>query len=300
MIRSSPSIGIGITTRNRWDDLAVTLAHLKEEGLDQLQTIVMDDGSDHPVPADFAQRFPWVRFERYEKSEGVTVGRNRLARLLTTEFYLSIDDDSFPVAGDLEKAARWISDRPKVSALAFGIIFRKDELPDPAELERPPQLVKDFVGCAAMFRRELFLELGGFEHRLYFYHEEPEYCFRTFEKGYDTYTYPGVVVRHMVTPVFRHHGSRTRYFMRNIVLLDLWFYPHPHSFLRAIGHLPLLFIRLPKLRPYWWPFTLGWAEGFFCYPKWRQLKPRFTMEQYREWKTRPVAGEVCVDTKTPL
>jgi GT2 family glycosyltransferase len=284
--RSSPSIGIGITTKNRWDDLAVTLTHLRDEGLDTLETIVIDDGSDHPAPAEFSARFPWVRFERFEKSAGNLPRRNRLASLLSTEFYLSLDDDSFPVAGDLEAAANWLKQHPKTAALAFRIIMADDPLPDAGEMIAPI-VVKDFINCGVLLRRETFHSLGGYETRLHFYHEEPEYGFRVFQNGYDIYAYPSVVVRHIVTSAARPQASRTRYFIRNVVLMDLWFYPKPGSFVRALAHLPLLYVRLPKLRRHLGSLIYGWIEGFICYLKWHGLKRTLSREQLAAWNSRP-------------
>lgn len=286
MIPVSPSIGIGITTKNRWNDLAVTLTHLRDEGLDQLETIVFDDGSDQPMPADFVTRFPWVKFERFEQSGGYIVRRNHLARQLSTDFYLSLDDDSFPVAGDLAAAAAWLKDHPGASALAFRIIRANDEVPDVSKAG-PPVQSNSFIGCGFMLRRDLFLSLGGFEERLKFYHEEPEYSFRAFQAGYSCYGYPAIVIRHMVSPAARMHSIRTRYFIRNIILMDLWFYSKPLSFVRAIGHLPLLFRGLPRLRQH--PFALlrGWLEGFVCYFAWGEIKKPLTHEQLAIWKSRP-------------
>ena len=298
MIRSSPSIGIGISTKNRWDDLAVTLSRLRGEGLDKLETIVIDDGSDKPLPAGFFEKFPWVRFERFEKSAGNLPRRNRLASLLSTEYYLSLDDDSFPVAGDLEAAANWLTAHCRVAALAFRIIMAEDPLPVVNE-KIEPILAKDFVNCGVLLRRKIFLALGGYETRLHFYHEEPEYGFRVLQNGYDIYAYPSVVIRHIVTAAARPHASRTRYFIRNVVLMDLWFYPKPQSFARALAHLPILYIRLPKLRRNLGSLIYGWFEGFYCYFKWWDLKRPLSAQQLAEWEKRPGAHQ-ATGSVTPL
>ena len=291
VIRANPSIGIGIATKNRWDDLAVTLTHLRDEGLDSLQTIVIDDGSDQPAPADFRERFPWVKFERFEKSAGNLPRRNRLAEILTTEFYLSLDDDSYPVAGDLDQAARWLQTHPSVASLAFRIIMANDPVPDVTQVVEPI-LTKDYINCGVLLRRDIFHSLGGYETRLHFYHEEPEYSIRAFQKGYDTYAYPSVVIRHIVTSAARPHAKRTRYFVRNVVLMDLWFYPVFQAFPRAVAHLPLLYLGVPRLRRHPGALFLGWLEGFFCYLGWWRLKQRLTADQLAEWKRRPEVSKV--------
>ena len=295
MIPSSPDIGIGITTKNRWDDLAITLGHLRDEGLDEVETVVVDDGSDQPMPSGFAEKFSWVKFERSTKSEGNIIQRNRLVHLLSTEFYLSLDDDSCPVAGDLEAAATWLRKHPSVAVLAFRIILADDPVPDDAE-PSPPVLVQDFNACGALLRRDLFISLGGYEARLHFYNEEPEYSFRTFQHGYFNYAWPSMVVRHRVTSAARPRASRAIYFVRNIVLLDLWYYPNPQSILRALGHPFRLFLEKPAFRPYWWAMILGWIEGFLCYFAWWRLKRRLTPSQLEDWNKRPTAAGACLDS----
>ena len=122
------SIGIGITTKDRWDYLAVTLEELRHHELCGLETIVIDDGSSEPMPTVFRQRFPWVKFERSENSQGYIVQRNRLAHMLTSELYLSLDDDSYPrTNAHLAHAAAWLIGQQDAVALAFSIQTPSEE-----------------------------------------------------------------------------------------------------------------------------------------------------------------------------
>ena len=93
-------IGIGITTKDRWEDLETTLSVLSSQGLSRLETIVIDDGSSRPAPPSLLERFPWVRFERSDRSYGLIEQRNRLAPMIKSDYYLSLDDDSFPATGE--------------------------------------------------------------------------------------------------------------------------------------------------------------------------------------------------------
>src|SRR5687768_8649679 len=123
------NIGIGITTKDRWEDLEVTLSVLSSSRLSTLETIVVDDGSSRPVPPALLERFPWVRFERSDRSYGLIDQRNRLATMMTSAYYLSLDDDSFPVAGDLGQAVQFLAAKPDTVGLAFSIILRNEAIP---------------------------------------------------------------------------------------------------------------------------------------------------------------------------
>ena len=115
-------IGIGITTKDRWEDLEDTLSVLGCSGFSNLETIVIDDGSLRPAPASLRQRFPWIRFERSDRSYGLIAQRNRLADMISSDYYLSLDDDSFPAAGDVDKAVQFLEAKPDTVGLAFSII----------------------------------------------------------------------------------------------------------------------------------------------------------------------------------
>src|ERR1700741_3723448 len=87
------NIGIGITTKDRWEDLETTLSVLSSRGLSTLETIVIDDGSSRPAPPSLLERFPWIRFVRSDRSYGLIEQRNRLAGMMKSAYYLSLDDD---------------------------------------------------------------------------------------------------------------------------------------------------------------------------------------------------------------
>src|SRR5260370_17285680 len=101
------ALGIGITTRDRWDDLEVTLSELRNKGYENAETIVVDDGSEQPLPPALKATFPKVRFERVERSLGLVVQRNRLAKILSSPYYLTLNHTPFPVPGNICYAAIW-------------------------------------------------------------------------------------------------------------------------------------------------------------------------------------------------
>jgi GT2 family glycosyltransferase len=281
MIPATSQIGISITTKDRWDDLEITLDHLRMEGLDSLETIVIDDGSDAPLPSHFAGRFSWVKFMRFDSSQGYIPRRNRIAQLLTTPLILGLDDDSFPIAGDLQAAASWLMEHPKVCALAFRVSFIGDPPPSPFAT-KPPFPVKSFIGCANLLKRELFLSLGGYEERLGYSAEEGEFCIKALQKGYETYAFPSVVVEHRVATTARNWGPRTRQIIRNNMLLGLWYYPFPISYLRAIRFGPVQIMKDAQRRKYWKDVLIGCVQGLLCYFSWPHEKKRLSWRQFQK------------------
>lgn len=283
MIPASSQIGIGITTKNRWSDLEFTLNQLKANGLDSLETIVTDDGSDTPMPSHFAAQFPWVKFLRFDSSLGLAGRRNQITKMLSTPLVLQLDDDSSPIAGSLEAAAAWLMGHPKVGALAIRIVFIEDNFSPDLE-ERPPFPAKFFVGCAALLKRDVFLSLGGYEERLGFAAEEIDFCLRAFREGYETYAYPDLVIEHRVSKTARPAGKRTQQIIRNGMLIGLWYYPFPLSYLRSIPFGLNRILQNPDLREYWKDVLIGSVQGLLSYFSWPHQKKRLSWQQYQKWE----------------
>lgn len=54
-----------------------------------------------------------------------------------------------------------------------------------------------FVSGAALFmKRELFMDIGGFDERFFLYFEDADLCFRVKRAGYRVFSFPGVIFRH--------------------------------------------------------------------------------------------------------
>jgi GT2 family glycosyltransferase len=293
----SSQLGIGITTRDRWDVLAVTLSELEKKGYADVETIVIDDGSKQPLPKALRAAFPKVRFERVDRSLGLVVQRNRLAQMLSSTYYLSLDDDSFPVAGDISDAVGWLENHPSVAALALHIVQGNESVPR-AETPGKPFPVRYFIGCGHLLRRKQFLELGGYLERLHYFGEEIDYCLKALLQGSSTYAYPAVVVRHNRTAVARNSAKAARYYIRNEAVVGLLYFPFPFSIVRAVGCLRIL--RNPRWNLHWGSLLLGWLEAFVRAVSWRSLRRPLPIAQFRAWKKLPLPAQGTESTRSSV
>ena len=279
------SVGVAITTRDRWPDLEITLARIRAfPGLADCPLVVMDDASVEPCPDLLLAKFPHVTFVRADTSLGLVAQRNRLAAHLDTALILSLDDDSYPIAGELAGAVRCLAENDDVFCLALNLVGRPDEPPD-LPLAAPPFRVRMFIGCGHLMDRCKFLELGGYREPLQLYNEEWELSARAARRGWKVLCYSGLLVCHHRSTVNRRSSHRSYYFARSKTLFALWTLPLSALPLALVlcftGTLQNLGVRdwLPALRG----CLRGWLDGF----RQRALRQPFTMTAFRQWRALP-------------
>jgi len=73
---------------------------------------------------------------------------------------------------------------------------------DAGQYDQPEEVLFASAG-AALFRRAVFLECGGFDERFFMYHEDVDLCWRFWILGYRVITEPAAVAYH-------HFGGSTR------------------------------------------------------------------------------------------
>lgn len=88
-----PKRGVGITTHNRRDVFNECIKHWLQHRPDDCTIVVVDDGSDIPVPP-----IPGVRVIRHEYAKGIAMAKNKcLAELSDCEHIWLSDDDTWCV-----------------------------------------------------------------------------------------------------------------------------------------------------------------------------------------------------------
>ena len=288
MVLRSNIVAIGITTKDRWDDLSVTLDSLRHNGLDRLETIVIDDGSLIPMPDSFRDRFDWVRFERSESSQGYIVQRNRLAQLLTAELYLSFDDDSCPVpSAHLDEAAVWLMEKQDAAALTFPIRSTLDAMTSFQPDGFRPYPVRHYIGCAHLVKRRLFLSLRGYTEALGHYCEETDFALKAWKQGFKVYKYPSVVVIHRKSVIGRNADNANRLLTRNLIWVSAWRSPLVFLIIELLFRVLRMF-RLKTHRLHWKAVLRGYFEALAGLPKVARFRDPVPLRRYLAWLKNPV------------
>jgi GT2 family glycosyltransferase len=288
MARTSLSnlVSIGITTRNRWQDLRVTLQKLDEAGLGQLPIRIFDDGSDEPCPISGISLLQ-MELRRFSDSAGLIVRRNQLATDVETKYLLSLDDDSYPVAGSLEAAVEFAETDPDLLCLSFPIYNPILGLHHTRSLTKEIYQVRSFTGCGHLMNLPHFWKVGGYREELVHQGEEIDLAARALQEGFKCFHFPDFQIHHTASNRGRSWYRMDYFGSRNNLLWNDWYVPRPIKFIqqtRTILAQTSLALRVRRFGLF-----KGQLDALFAIRQFQRLRRPFSMELYRLWKELPVS-----------
>jgi len=202
-IRMPPEISIVIATRNRADRLGATLKRLLALP-GSPPVIVVDNASDDDTAAVAAGA--GARVVRMRRNAGATA-RNVGVRLAGTPLVAFADDDSWWAPEALPRAVAHFRAHPRLALLAARTLVGPAERLDPvsAQLARAPlgtapdlpgPSAVGFLACAAVVRREAFLNVAGFDPVVFFMGEEERLAYDLVATGWGLAYCADVVAHH--------------------------------------------------------------------------------------------------------
>ena len=280
-------VGIGIATKNRWEDLRTTLSKIAEFGLGDLRTLIFDDASDVPCPFDVNSLLPGAELRRFSECKGYIVRRNQLAREMKSKYYLSFDDDSFPVGGSLEAAIEFAESRDDLFCLSFPVYNPTNGQHQVKSIQAESYMVRSFIGAGHLLHRERFLELGGYREELVHQGEEVEISARAFLRSMHCYHFPGLQIHHVESRAGRSWHRMDFYSARNTVLWNDWFVPRELKIVtqsRTFIGMALQVVKLKRLGA-----GQGELAGFRDISTYKGYRRPMSMMLYKQWRTLPTA-----------
>ena len=168
--------------------------------------------------------FPNVRILRSDEQVGPGGGRNKLVAAAKFDLIASFDDDSYPIDSDyFARALRIFEKFPEASLICAALYHAGESI---GLDERSAHWTADFSGGACIFRRNAFLDAGGYVPLPVAYGmEEVDLAIRLHSQGGKILTTPWLRVFHN-TDLKRHGDPRvTAGSIANLALLAYLRYP---------------------------------------------------------------------------
>jgi glycosyltransferase involved in cell wall biosynthesis len=199
---------VGIVTRDRASVLRKALQSAFAQDYPKLEVHVVNDGSQDET-AELSTEYPTVKWTNWQKSRGYIPGRNYLMNEASADYYASLDDDSWFLAGDeIRLAVTLLENHPEVAAVGFDILS-----PDKTAVQErsEPRDIAMFIGCGHVVRLAATRQHGGYVFSPGEYGgEEKDLALRLIDAGYRIVSLPGVHVWHDKTLLAREQPAQHR------------------------------------------------------------------------------------------
>jgi GT2 family glycosyltransferase len=265
------------------------LQSLKPQQVNQpFEVVVVDNGSDDGSPEMVVSEWQQnpllpVKLIRNKDNRGFCAANNQGFAASDSEFVALLNNDAEAEPGWLEALASAFTNRPDVGMAASKILVHEDPrridkvghliYPDgqnrgrgTGELDRGQyDRIEEVLwpdGCAAMYRRAMLDEIGGFDEDLFAYGDDAELGLRARIAGWKCLYIPRAVVRHhRGTTLGLRSSRRLELIERNRVLLAAKLFPWSLLWLNGVYY-------AMRLGAGAWAALLGHGEvGKF--PGWR-------------------------------
>src|SRR5918996_3830078 len=217
-------ISATVTAYDRIDQTLATLRVIHNCVPAPDEVLVHVDANQVECEKAIRNAFPSVRVLRSSDQVGPGGGRNKLMNAAQFEFVASFDDDSYPIDSDYFARARNLFERfPDASVICAALYHTGESI---GLDDRSAQWTADFRGGACIYRREAFLEAGGYVPLPVAYGmEEVDLAIRLHSRDGKILTTPWLRVFHN-TDLKRHGDSHvTAGSIANLALLAYLRYP---------------------------------------------------------------------------
>jgi GT2 family glycosyltransferase len=231
---------------NRKELLRACLASLRRQEGIRFETIVVDNGS-RDGSADAAQSEFGVRVIRNTENRGFCAANNQGIAAARGDFIALLNNDAEAGPGWLAALQRAFERSPDVGMAASkvlewerpGFIDKAGHLiypdgqnrgrgtgrPDSGQYDREEEVLWP-DGCAAMYRKRMLDQIGGFDEDFFAYGDDAELGLRARIAGWRCLYVPDAVVRHhRGATLGKHSARRLALIERNRVLLAAKLFP---------------------------------------------------------------------------
>jgi GT2 family glycosyltransferase len=238
-----PLVSIVILNWNGRELLRECIDSVLKSSYSPLEIIVSDNASADGSVDFIKENYPSVVIAENPENLGYAEGNNRGIAVAKGTYAVTLNNDSVVDPDWLNKPIEYLENDPAVgvaccrqmnyynrsvvdsffNAPAPELIFRMvghGEMYDSHSRYAIPGYVIAANGGSAIYRREMFLKLGGFDEHYFAYHDETDLCMRAFLNGWKCVYVPQSIVYHKEGASFKKKGNLSHYYyQRN----RMWF-----------------------------------------------------------------------------
>ncbi|PKO09671.1 MAG: glycosyltransferase family 2 protein [Chloroflexi bacterium HGW-Chloroflexi-2] len=217
--KQNPKFSIIILFWNNGQYFQKCLDSLSNQIVNDFEIIIIDNGSQEPIIQELLQDFPNLQIELIQLPEniGFSAGNNLGVEHSRGKYIITLNADAFPEKEWLENIHKAIEKYPDcffASKLIIandpvkidgagdvyhftGQVWRKYHNYEEKSLQLKEKEVFSACGAAAIYPKEAFLKVGGFDPDYFSYVEDIDLGFRLRLAGYNCIFLPDAVVHHV-------------------------------------------------------------------------------------------------------
>ncbi|MBV6432437.1 MAG: hypothetical protein IANPNBLG_02579 [Bryobacteraceae bacterium] len=284
-VQHGETLSVIIVNWNRKDLLRACLLSLQNQQGVQFEIIVVDNGSSDGSAEMIAQEFRSVKLIENTVNLGFCAANNQGIAAASGEFIALLNNDAEACPNWLYELRRVFDGRPGAGMAASKVLVWED----PRRIDKAGHLIyldgqnrgrgsgeldagqydtmEEILwpdGCAAMYRRGMLEEIGGFDEDFFAYADDAELGLRARIAGWRCIYAPAAVVRH-------HRGATLG--------------------VRSLRRVELIERNRILLAAKLFPWSLLWLNGVFYLARlaagaWAALKGRGEISRFPGWKSK--------------
>jgi GT2 family glycosyltransferase len=211
-------VSVIIPTWNSSKVLSQCLESLVHQTFTDFEILVVDNDSTDGSVDGLEQYWPNIKVVRLNKNLGFAAANNLGARLAHGQWLALLNSDAFPEANWLEELLKAAENNPEFSFFASrqlqanaphlldgagdalhisGLAWRRYAGFPAAQFGLEFEEVFSPCAAAALYSRQAFLQVGGFDENFFSYHEDVDLGFRLRSQGFRCLYVPDAVVQHV-------------------------------------------------------------------------------------------------------
>ena len=209
-----PLVSIIIINYNGKSYLEKCLESIKKIKYDNLEIIVVDNNSTDGTMEFLVQNYPSIITLKLDKNYGFAKPNNVAAKIAKGDFLLFLNNDTEVTPNFLTELVQVLVGNNQIGICQSLLLKPNGEIDSSGDFidtigvvynsKEPIDKIREISsarGASMIIRKELFLDLGGFDEQFFVSFEDVDLGWRTWIKGYKVVINPKSVVY--------HHGGKT-------------------------------------------------------------------------------------------